>query len=65
MYRHLFSFTLPVELCSGRRNCGAIQSFGEKLTLAQAVTAQALRGRGSAHWASAPAGTFATIGKHK
>ena len=42
MYRHLFSFTLPVELCSGRRNCGATQSFGEKLCLAQAVTAQAL-----------------------
>ena len=32
MYRHLFSFTLPVELCSGRPNCGATQSFGEKLT---------------------------------
>ena len=30
MYRHLFSFTLPVELCSGRPNCGATQSFGEK-----------------------------------
>ena len=29
----LFSFTLPVELCSGRPNCGATQSFGEKLTL--------------------------------
>ena len=27
-----FSFTLPVELCSGRPNCGATQSFGEKLT---------------------------------
>ena len=38
----LFSFTLPVELCSGRPNCGATQSFGEKLTMAQAVTAQAL-----------------------
>ena len=25
----------PVELCSGRPNCGATQSFGEKLTLAQ------------------------------
>ena len=33
MYRHLFSFTLPVELCSGRPNCGATQSFGEKLCL--------------------------------
>ena len=32
MYRRLFSFTLPVELCSGRPNCGATQSFGEKLT---------------------------------
>ena len=39
MYRHLFSFTLPVELCSGRPNCGATQSFD---ALAQAVTAQAL-----------------------
>ena len=28
-----FSFTLPVELCSGRPNCGATQSFGEKLCL--------------------------------
>ena len=27
MYRRLFSFTLPVELCP---NCGATQSFGEK-----------------------------------
>ena len=26
-------FTLPVELCSGRPNCGATQSFGEKLCL--------------------------------
>ena len=25
----------PVELCSGRPTCGATQSFGEKLTLAQ------------------------------
>ena len=33
MYRHLFSFTLPVELCSGRPNCGATQSFGENLVL--------------------------------
>ena len=32
----LFSFTLPVKLC------GATQSFGEKLCLAQAVTVQAL-----------------------
>ena len=38
----LFSFTLPVELWSGRPSCGATQSFGEKLCLAQAVTAQAL-----------------------
>ena len=36
----LFSFTLPVELCSGRPNCGATSV--EKSTLAQAVTAQAL-----------------------
>ena len=28
----LFSFTLPVELCSRRPNCGATQSVGEKLT---------------------------------
>ena len=33
MYRHLFSFTLPVELCSGRPNCGATQSFGGKVML--------------------------------
>ena len=39
----LFCFTLlPVELCSGRPNCGATQSFGGKLTLAQ-VSAQAPR----------------------
>ena len=31
MYRRLFSFTLPVELCSARPNCGATQSFGGKV----------------------------------
>ena len=36
MYRHIscpVSPVLPVELCSGRPNCGATQSFGEKLCL--------------------------------
>ena len=37
----LFSFTfLPVELCSGRPNCGATQSFGEKLTHYKAIRSQ-------------------------
>ena len=30
MYRHLFSFTLPVELCSGRLNCGATRLCNSK-----------------------------------
>ena len=62
MYRHLFSFTLPVELCFGRPNCGATQSFGENLVLIRRTWAasQARLSTGKRRWALA-AGPIAAM----